>query len=78
MAARFSTLVNENALPTRWPDSVRCVLRLDPSAKTVCFWSKSPGDSPVRALKPEQVWVGFGESDFDIKISGYHLREVLT
>jgi len=76
VGARFQALLNESDLPTRWPENVRCVLRLDPVKKTVCYWTKSPGDSPVRTAKSEQVLVGFEEPAFDLKITGYQLREV--
>ncbi|MDA8527284.1 HAMP domain-containing protein [Opitutaceae bacterium] len=75
VSARFGTLEHSTDRPSRWPENVGCVLRVDPAARTLVIWMRQGTENPLQLNEAGRTSFGYDESKFDVTFTGYDLQE---
>lgn len=75
VGAHFGSLPAEANDPARWPEHVRCVLRLNLQEKTGVWWARDPDDSPVQVGDSTSTKIGWPEAGPVLELTGFVIKE---
>jgi hypothetical protein len=73
--ARFAVLRDVDAQPSRWPDNVRAVLRLNLRANHGVYWVREAGETPFVRGAPSALEIGWADFGPQLKLEDYVVKE---